>query len=75
MNEAIFLDLLKTIGARRPTWTYIIEDSLIRLYTQQFTVDWAIIDEITGNKNLQVVEVTSHSQAGQVISIRYIGGV
>lgn len=74
MNDAIFLDLLKVIGARRPNWQYIIEDTLIRLLTTQFTVDWTIIEEITNNKNLRVEEVTAHSVVGQVISIRYIGG-
>ena len=74
MNEEIFTPLMKILHTRRPTWTYTIEDSLIRISTLFFTVDWEIIDEILEAGEYEVQDVMMHTALGQVISIRYKGG-
>ncbi len=74
MNTAIFQPVAKTLAARRPAWTFVIEDNLVRIQTNQFTVDWAIIEEITESSDYKIEEVTMHQALGVVISIRYLGG-
>ena len=74
MNDDFFINLLKILGTRRPSWTYVIEDTLIRVSTQYFAVDWEIIDEILQNKDYKVEQVLMHSLLGQVICIRYVAG-
>lgn len=75
MKEEIWKPLSKMISARRPAWKFILEDSLVRIMTGQFVVDWTIVDEIKErHKEYQVVEVISHNTFGIVLSIRYIGG-
>ena len=75
MREEIWKSLSKMISARRPAWKFILEDSLVRIMTGQFVVDWVIVDEIRElHKEYQVVEVISHNTFGIVICIRYIGG-
>lgn len=74
MNEAIFLPISKTIAARRPSWTFVIEDNIVRIQTQQFVVDWAIINEILENNCFEIKEVIMHQGLGIVITIAYNGG-
>lgn len=59
---------------RRPKWNVIVEDSLIRISTQQFAVDWGIIEEIVRLGNYEVEEVIMHQALGIVICIRNIQG-
>lgn len=75
MREEIWKPLSKMISARRPAWKFILEDSVVRIMSGQFIIDWAIMDEIMQkHKEYQVVEIISHNTFGIVISIRYIGG-
>ena len=74
MNEEIFGELSKIVMLRRPTWTFTIEDSLVRIAVGYFCVDWEIIDEILTLGNYNVEEVIMHSSLGQVVCIRYTGG-
>ena len=74
MNDDFFVDLLKIMGQRRPQWTYVVEDTLISISTNYFSVNWEIIDEILATKKYKIESVTMHSALGQVISIRYIAG-
>ena len=74
MNTAIFKPISTIIAARRPAWTFTIEDDVVRINTMQFAVDWAIIDEICQNKNYKCMEVIMQSSMGQVVCIRYVGG-
>lgn len=73
--QEIWKPLSKTISARRPAWKFILEDSVVRIMTGQFLVDWTIVDEIREkHKEYQLFEVVNHNSFGIVLSIRYIGG-
>jgi hypothetical protein len=77
LNEEIFGELSKVLHQRRPMWTFVIEDTLVRIATSYFAVDWDIINEVIAlgdGKLYRVEEVMAHSQLGQVICIRYIAG-
>lgn len=74
MNEEIFAPMIKVLRGRRPTWQYLIEDTLIRVSTMYFAVNWQIIDEVLEAGDYEVEEVIMHSALGQVICIRYKGG-
>lgn len=74
MNEEIFSPLVKVLQGRRPTWTFTIEDSLVRIATMYFAVNWEIIAEILEAGDYEVEEVIMHSALGQIICIRYKGG-
>ena len=74
MIDPIFNQVAKVIGTRRPAWAFIIEDSLIRIMTKQFIVDWDIIDEILEDKDYKMEEVVMHQALGIVICIRNIKG-
>ena len=75
MNTAVFQPIAKILAARRPTWTFIIEDDLLRINTMQFVVKWDIIDDILTNKDFKMEEVIMHQALGTVICISYHGGV
>lgn len=63
----------KILAARRPAWTFVIEDNLVRIQTSQFVVQWDIIYEILENKEFKLEEVIMHNAVGIVICVRYIG--
>lgn len=71
METKLFEDIAKKLTQRRPAWQFIIEDNVVRILTHQFQVNWSIITEIlVEDKNMQVVEVTHHSQLGSVITMQ-----
>ncbi len=74
MNEAIFQPIAKVLVARRPAWTFVIEDNLVRIQTGQFVVKWDIIDEILSKKDFKLDEVIMHQGLGLVITMLYTGG-
>lgn len=74
MNENLFLPISQILTGRRPQWSFIIEDTLIRINTMQFVVDWEIISEILDSGDFKLEEVISHSQLGLVICIRNVAG-
>ncbi len=74
MNNPFFVKMQKIIAARRPGWTYTIEDTCVRVNTMQFAVNWSIITEIIETKDYKVNEVIMHQALGTVITIEYIGG-
>ena len=74
MNEAIFRPIVKILEARRPSWTFVIEDNNVRIQTNQFVVNWDIIEEILENKDYKCTEVIMHQALGQVVCIAYLGG-
>jgi len=76
MDTQLFVKEGKLLNARRPTWQFLLEDNIIRILTHQFQVDWSIITEmLDADKNLQLVEVTSHSTLGLVITLKCNLGV
>lgn len=74
MNTAIFKPISTLIAARRPAWTFTIEDNNLRINTMQFVLNWDIIDEILENKDFKCTEVIMHQAMGQVVCIAYVGG-
>ena len=75
MNTAMFSPITKMLEIRRPQWTVTIEDNLLSLNTGYFSVEWDIVDEIMKNKDYKLERVTMHTVLGQVIVIRYVGGL
>ena len=76
MNTQLFVKEAKMLTARRPAWQFLLEDNIIRILTHQFQVEWSIITELLdADKNLQVVEVTSHGTFGCVITLKCNLGV
>lgn len=73
MNKPTFASMSKILAARRPAWTFVIEDDLVRIQTSQFAVQWDIIYEILENKDFKLEEVIMHNAVGIVICVRYIG--
>jgi len=75
LDNKIFDPIANIVKTRRPGWQFVVEDSLLRILTMQFIVDWGIIDEITQMDNgYEIVECVSHQQFGIVVSVRYVGG-
>ena len=74
MIDPMFNAVAKVIGVRRPAWSFIIEDSLVRIMTKQFIVDWEIIDEIIDSGDFKIQDVVTHRELGVVISIRSLAG-
>ena len=74
MNVALFMPISKLIAARRPQWKIGIEDTLLRLSTQQFAVEWDIVDEMINSGDFVMEEVIMHQALGIVLCIRYTGG-
>lgn len=74
MNTSFFQSIAKVISTRRPAWKFVVEDSMLRILTQQFIVDWAIIDEILHSGDYELFEVVSHNTLGIVICIKYTAG-
>lgn len=71
MNTQLFVKEAKILTARRPSWQFVLEDNTIRILTHQFQVNWDIITEMLDqDKNLQMVEVTSHGTFGCVITMK-----
>lgn len=75
MNTPIFQSMAKILAARRPAWTFVIEDNTVRIQTGQVVVKWDIIEEILGNKDLRIEEVMMQQALGVVITITYVAGV
>ena len=75
MNTSIFKPIQTIIGSRRPAWTFVIEDNLVRIQTGQFAVKWDIIEEIVANKDFRLEEVIMHQGLGIVICVSYNGGI
>lgn len=73
-NSKMFEPMSRTVASRRPAWKFVIEDTLVRILTGQFVVQWEIIDEIVNAGDYQLVETISHNQLGLVICIKYVGG-
>lgn len=73
-NNKMFEPMARAVSTRRPAWKFVIEDTLVRILTQQFVVQWEIIDEIVNAGDYQIVECITHNQYGIVICIKYVGG-
>ena len=67
-----FTEIRKITGVRRPTWTFIIEDDMIRIFTRQFVVDFAIFQEILDTKHFVINEIIMHKGLGIVVCITSI---
>lgn len=71
MDTQLFVNEAKLITARRPTWQFVLEDNILRILTHQFQIQFGIITEmLESDKNLEVIEITSHGSFGVVVTLR-----
>lgn len=68
-------NIVSFIHSRRPSWQFIPEDQLLRVMCNQFTIDWAIIEQLKDTYKVEVRDVISHAQAGIVLTIIMPGDI
>lgn len=74
MQDQIWEKLSRIVAKRRPIWKFQAEDSVLRIMTGQFLVDWAIVKEMDAFQEYDVFEVVAHNSLGVIICIKYEGG-
>lgn len=75
MNKDEVTEAGNFILKQRPAWKLLLDGKTFRIITNQYCVEWDIIQQLQKNHKLNVTEVLSHPQLGVCIHLLAVDGV